>query len=226
MSAKPIINLPPVKITFIGDASVGKTSIVSRIVREDFSEHTSSTIGAAFSSIKYSLYRGGQERTYHVWDTAGQERYYSLIPLYLSGAQVIVIVYDITNRDSYTKVTSNWLPYIRKNLRLQDDEPMPMLYLIGNKIDLVDKMKKPRQVTIAEAAEFAKEHDMGFLEVSAKTGTNAKEVFRQIAIHVDNLLLQQAGTIQNERNTVNLDVDCNASRIGSCWGSVVSRIWW
>lgn len=214
-------NHPPVKITFVGDASVGKTSIVNRVVKNEFSDHTTSTIGAAFCTMRYSL--NGRERTYHVWDTAGQERYYSLIPLYLSGAQVIVIVYDITNRDSFDKILNNWLPYIRKNLRLREDEPMPMMYLLGNKLDLSGKH---RQVSVSEAESFAKEHDMGFLEVSAKTGDGAKEVFRQIAIHADNLLIQQAGALQSERNTVDISNQTANRANSSCWGSVVSRIWW
>jgi len=215
---------PPVKITFVGDACVGKTSIVNRVAKNEFSDHTMSTIGAAFCTLKYALH--GRERTYHIWDTAGQERYYSLIPLYLSGAQIIVIVYDITNRESFEKIASNWLPYIRRNLRLRDDEPMPMLYLLGNKLDL---MEKHRRVPAAEAESFAREHNMGFLEISAKTGEGAKEVFRHIALHADNLLIQQADALQNERaNTIDLSAQTTNDRSsdGSCWGSVVARLWW
>lgn len=199
----------PVKITFVGDSTVGKSSLVRRLRHNTFSPETnSSTIGAAFVAMRFpnvseatnvsnvSNVRKG--RMYHIWDTAGQERYGALIPLYISGAQVIVIVYDITNRDSYKRIEDYWFKYIRENLRLQEDDPLPMLYMLGNKLDLA---AKNRAVDTTEARRFADEHSMGFLEVSAKTGAGAIEVFQNIATHADNLIIRQGDALKLNRNT-------------------------
>jgi Ras-related protein Rab-5C len=214
---------PPVKITFVGDASVGKTSLVQRFSRNDFSETTSSTIGAAFVAMRFPVRKGDKGRLYHIWDTAGQERYSSLIPLYVSGARVIVVVYDITNHYSFQRIGEHWLKYIRQNLRLNDDEPLPMIYLLGNKKDLASK---ERSVTIYEAQTFAAAHDMGFLEVSAKTGEGAQEVFMNIANHADELVIRQADALKLSR--ADLERDEQASP-GCCSGAI-ARVdptgWW
>ena len=214
---------PPVKITFIGDSGVGKTSMVERFVRDSFSDRTSSTIGAAFVSMRFALHEHDPGRTYHIWDTAGQERYNALIPLYVSGAAVIVIVYDMTKRRTFERIAKHWIPFIRQNLRLQEDEELPMLYMLGNKTDLVEDGLSKRQVTKEEASEFAKQNDMGFHEVSAKTGFGAKEVFRKIAEYADDLAIRHADALKLARSTVFLEDDNDKSWVsgwastGCCW---------
>lgn len=211
---------PPVKITFVGDATVGKSSLVERFFRNTFSETTSSTIGAAFVAMRFSLNKNSKGRLYHIWDTAGQERFNSLIPLYVSGAQVIVVVYDMTNHYSFERIRDHWLPYIRKNLRLKDDEAMPMIYLLGNKKDLASKA---RSVAESDARSFAEQHDMGFLEVSAKTGEGATEVFRTIATHADNLIIRQADALKLSR--ADLEVEAGeGGYVSSCCTGAVSRV--
>jgi len=194
---------PPVKITFVGDSTVGKTSLVARFVQKTFSEKTQSTIGAAFVTMRYPDSDDG--RLYHIWDTAGQERFGSLIPLYTSGAQVIVIVYDMTNYKSYERVKTHWLPFIRQNLRLGDYEKTPMIYLLGNKCDLADS---ERLVTTREANQFAEDHEMGFIEISAKTGENTAKVFGDIAEHADNLVIRQADSLRLSRSQLQPNTSC------------------
>jgi len=214
----------PVKITFVGDAMVGKTSLVQRFTRDDFSETTCSTIGAAFVSMRFPSKAANGGRSYHIWDTAGQERYNSLIPLYVSGAQVIVVVYDITNRYSFERIGTHWLNYIRQNLRLKDEDSLPMIYLLGNKRDLA---KSKREVNEREAFDFAQHHDMGFLEVSAKTGEGAKEVFWNIAKHADDLVIRQADALKLSR----LDLESASEEpAGGCCSGAMARVtpsgWW
>lgn len=190
------VSEPPIKITFIGDAHVGKSSLVLRLTQERFSENTGSTIGAAFCTLRF------KSRLYHIWDTAGQERYGSLVPLYLSGAAIIVIVYDISSRVSFERLTEYWIPFIRRNLRLGEDEAMPMLYLLGNKSDLGNKL---RQVSKSEGEEFAKEHGMGFQESSAKTGDGSSTILTQISKHVEDLILTQADNVRLTRDEESID---------------------
>lgn len=211
---------PPVKITFIGDATVGKSSLVERFARNRFSENTSSTIGAAFVAMRFPDQLTG--RMYHMWDTAGQERFNSLIPLYVSGAQVIVAVYDVTKPYTFERIREHWLPYIRQNLRLKEDEAMPMIYLLGNKKDLA---AKNRSVAESEARAFAAEHNMGFLEVSAKTGEGSHEVFRNIARHADDLVIRQADALKLSRADLERS---EPGYINNCFGGITARVseWW
>jgi len=164
---------------------------VKRITTNTFVNTRESTIGAAFATIKH------KRRNYHIWDTAGQERFGSLIPLYISGATVIIIVYDITKIYSFERVDNYWIPFIRKNLRLDDDEPMPMLYLVGNKFDLSDTH---RSVLRGTAKLYADQNGMGFDEVSAKTGDGTSGVFQNIVNFADDRLIAQADQLRANRD--------------------------
>lgn len=217
MSKRVVSSEPPIKIAFIGESSVGKSSLVMRLRENRFTECTESTIGAAFCTIRYPIPSSStsseRPRHYHVWDTAGQERYSSLIPMYLSGASVIVMIYDITNRYSFERINQYWIPYMRNNLRMKDDETFPMLYLIGNKQDMVSK----RQVSQAEGEQIAAEHGMGFSEVSAKTGDGSPIIMEKISKHVDDLILRQAENIKHDRNSmVDLTAPSGFRYLGCC----------
>lgn len=92
------------KLVLLGDSAVGKSSLVLRFVRNSFSEHQESTIGAAF--LTQTLQVAGDGVKLEIWDTAGQERYHSLAPMYYRGAQAAVIVYDIS---SHVQTSCNWM---------------------------------------------------------------------------------------------------------------------
>jgi Ras-related protein Rab-6A len=106
-----------------------------------------------------------------LWDTAGQERFRSLIPSYIRDSSVAVVVYDITNRNSFMN-TSKWVDDVRTE-RGSD----VIIVLVGNKTDLNEK----RQVSIEEGEKKAKEFNVLFIETSAKAGYNVKALFRKIA---------------------------------------------
>eukprot|EP00027_Filamoeba_sp_ATCC50430_P013493 CAMPEP_0168570300 /NCGR_PEP_ID=MMETSP0413-20121227/16642_1 /TAXON_ID=136452 /ORGANISM="Filamoeba nolandi, Strain NC-AS-23-1" /LENGTH=161 /DNA_ID=CAMNT_0008602903 /DNA_START=222 /DNA_END=707 /DNA_ORIENTATION=+ len=106
-----------------------------------------------------------------LWDTAGQERFRSLIPSYIRDSSVAVVVYDITNRTSFLN-TAKWIDDVRTE-RGTD----VVMMLVGNKTDLADK----RQVSVEEGEARAKEHDIMFIETSAKAGFNIKALFRKVA---------------------------------------------
>lgn len=107
-----------------------------------------------------------------LWDTAGQERFRSLIPSYIRDSSVAVVVYDVTNRQTFVN-TQKWIDDVRAE-RGED----VIIVLVGNKTDLNEK----RQVTIEEGEAKSKEHKTLFIETSAKAGQNVKSLFRKIAL--------------------------------------------
>merc|ERR1712093_950078 len=157
------------KLVLLGDSAVGKSSLVLRFVRGQFFEYQESTIGAAFLTQNVSL--NDYTVKFEIWDTAGQERYHSLAPMYYRGAAAAVVVYDITNADSFARAKS-WV----KELQRQGS-PNIVIALAGNKCDLASK----RKVEAAEATEYAKDNGLFFMETSAKTALNVEELFKAIA---------------------------------------------
>ncbi|KAM9600338.1 ras-related protein Rab-41 isoform X7 [Haliaeetus albicilla] len=112
-----------------------------------------------------------QQVRLQLWDTAGQERFRSLIPSYIRDSTIAVVVYDITNLNSFQQ-TSKWIDDVRTE-RGSD----VIIMLVGNKTDLADK----RQITTEEGEQRAKELNVMFIETSAKTGYNVKQLFRRVA---------------------------------------------
>ncbi|KAK7796779.1 hypothetical protein U0070_003683 [Myodes glareolus] len=129
----------------------------------------SATIGIDF--LSKTMYLEDRTVRLQLWDTAGQERFRSLIPSYIRDSTVAVVVYDITNLNSFQQ-TSKWIDDVRTE-RGSD----VIIMLVGNKTDLADK----RQITIEEGEQRAKELSVMFIETSAKTGYNVKQLFRRVA---------------------------------------------
>ena len=149
------------KIVFLGDQSVGKTSLIHRFKYDQFEDNYNATIGIDF--ITQKMYVGDRVITLNLWDTAGQEKFKSLIPSYIKDSQAIIVTYDITNRDSFESV-EKWMSDAR-SLR---DEDQAMVVLAGNKAD----MDEQRQVSTEEAENFAAMRDIMFYEISALSGQN------------------------------------------------------
>uniref|UniRef100_A0A8C2FGE2 RAB41, member RAS oncogene family n=1 Tax=Cyprinus carpio TaxID=7962 RepID=A0A8C2FGE2_CYPCA len=154
------------KLVFLGEQSVGKTSLITRFMYDSFDNTYQATIGIDFLSKTMYL----EDRT--LWDTAGQERFRSLIPSYIRDSAAAVVVYDIANLNSFQQ-TSKWIDDVRTE-RGSD----VIIMLVGNKTDLADKS---RQITTEEGEQRAKELNVMFIETSAKTGYNVKQLFRRVA---------------------------------------------
>eukprot|EP00195_Chlamydomonas_chlamydogama_P012244 CAMPEP_0202901586 /NCGR_PEP_ID=MMETSP1392-20130828/14339_1 /ASSEMBLY_ACC=CAM_ASM_000868 /TAXON_ID=225041 /ORGANISM="Chlamydomonas chlamydogama, Strain SAG 11-48b" /LENGTH=285 /DNA_ID=CAMNT_0049588169 /DNA_START=216 /DNA_END=1074 /DNA_ORIENTATION=+ len=157
------------KLVFLGDQSVGKTSIITRFMYDKFDATYQATIGIDF--LSKTMYLEDRTVRLQLWDTAGQERFRSLIPSYIRDSSVAVVVYDVTNRQSFVN-TARWIQEVRTE-RGSD----VIIFLVGNKTDLVDK----RQVSIEEGDAKAREFSVNFIETSAKAGLNIKALFRKIA---------------------------------------------
>ncbi|EFJ50381.1 RabH/Rab6 [Volvox carteri f. nagariensis] len=169
MSAPAPSPLAKYKLVFLGDQSVGKTSIITRFMYDKFDNTYQATIGIDF--LSKTMYLEDRTVRLQLWDTAGQERFRSLIPSYIRDSSVAVVVYDITNRQSFLN-TARWIQEVRTE-RGND----VIIFLVGNKTDLIDK----RQVSIEEGDAKARELNVNFIETSAKAGLNIKALFRKIA---------------------------------------------
>ena len=160
--------IPHYKIIFLGDQYVGKSSILNRFYQDRFEPDYQATIGLDFHSKNVEI-KGTTIRLL-LYDTAGQEKFKSLIPMYIRDANIIIVVYDISNKDSFIH-TDHWVNET-KDLKRED----AIFVLVGNKIDLEEK----RAVSNKEASEFASEKGFLFHEVSAKTGDEIQELFNSI----------------------------------------------
>lgn len=158
------------KLVFLGDQSVGKTSIITRFMYDNFDRHYQATIGIDF--LSKTMYLEDRTVRLQLWDTAGQERFRSLIPSYIRDSSVAVVCYDVTNRASFLN-TSKWVEDVRAE-RGND----VVICLVGNKTDLGNDK---RQVSTEEGEEKASKDDLLFMECSAKAGYNVKSLFRKLA---------------------------------------------
>ena len=156
------------KILLIGNSSVGKSSLLLRFVDDAWSDIFVPTIGVDFKvrtlKINNSLIK------FQIWDTAGQERFKNITANYYRGAHGILVLYDITDVDSF-KNLNNWLMEIEKNAKSN-----VVKVLIGNKSDL----SSLRKVSVEEGEEFAEENGMKFIETSAKNRDNVLEAFEEL----------------------------------------------
>ncbi|KAI8150190.1 GTP-binding protein ryh1 [Fennellomyces sp. T-0311] len=157
------------KLVFLGEQSVGKTSLITRFMYDTFDNTYQATIGIDF--LSKTMYLEDRTVRLQLWDTAGQERFRSLIPSYIRDSSVAVVVYDISNRNSFVN-TEKWIDDVRAE---RGNEVI--IVLVGNKTDLNDK----RQVTLEEGEKKAKDYNVMFIETSAKAGHNVKTLFRRIA---------------------------------------------
>ena len=157
------------KLIVIGEAGAGKSCLLHYFIESKFRKNSSYTIGVEFGSKIVPL--SGKQVKLQIWDTAGQERYRAVTRSYYRGAVGALIVYDITQRESFDRIV-NWVADAR-TLAREDTA----ILLVGNKSDLKDK----RQISFLEASRFAQEHNLLFLECSALSGENVDEAFLKLA---------------------------------------------
>ncbi|KAJ2157143.1 ras GTPase [Coemansia sp. RSA 552] len=157
------------KLLLIGDSGVGKSCLLLRFADDTYTESYISTIGVDFKIRTIEL--DGKTVKLQIWDTAGQERFRTITSSYYRGAHGIIVVYDVTDSDTFSNV-KQWLQEIDRYA----SEGVNKL-LVGNKSDLEDK----RAVDFTEAQEFAKSLNISFLETSAKSATNVESAFLTMA---------------------------------------------
>lgn len=180
------------RLVFLGEQSVGKTSLLSRFMYDAFDAQYKATIGIDFMSK--TMYLPDRTVRLQLWDTAGQERFRTLIPSYIRDSNVAVVVYDITNQQSFQDA-SKWIDDVRA-----ERGDMVVIVLVGNKTDLNDK----REVSVEEGEQMAKDMGIIFIETSAKAGYNVKNLFKKVAMELPGLETT-ARKEQNELIDVSID---------------------
>ncbi|KAM0949600.1 putative small GTP-binding protein [Dioscorea sansibarensis] len=160
------------KILLIGDSGVGKSSLLLSFI-SDHVDNLPPTIGVDFQ-IKH-ITVAGKKLKLTIWDTAGQERFRTLTSSYYRGAQGIILVYDVTRRETFTNLSDIWAKEIALHCTNQDC----IKVLVGNKVDKADRM-----VTREEGAALAQECGCLFVECSAKTRVNVDKCFEELALKI------------------------------------------
>lgn len=167
------------KIVLLGEGRVGKTSIIVRFTRDEFHDREVSTIQAVHSDKKIMV--SGQSLQLSIWDTAGQERFHALGPIYYRDADGALLVYDITDAESFEKV-KKWVKELRKVVGNDI-----VLVIAGNKSDL----EKKRAVKEQEAIEYAESVGATHFQTSARANRGLDEVFRDLG---ERMLLRRKDT--------------------------------
>lgn len=160
---------PSHKVVILGDSRVGKTSILARQMLGYQPPTQSPTIGCHYSEIRVTV--DNTPVVLHVWDTAGQEMYRALVPVYLRGAQAALLVYDVTDRESF-KSLGHW-----RDILMDVVPTNTVVCVVGNKIDLADDAV----VDDDQARQFASHIGSKLFKVSAVTGHGLDELFDEVA---------------------------------------------
>ncbi|EGR28249.1 Ras family protein, putative [Ichthyophthirius multifiliis] len=156
------------KIVFLGDQSVGKTSIINRFIYDNFTGSEQPTVGIDF--ICKTIQLDNKTLRLQLWDTAGQERFKSLIPSYIRDSNAAIIVYDVTNQSSFNNL-SKWIEEVKEE-RGND----ALIFVLGNKSDLEDTKNQQEEFN-----QSLKQFNLSVQKVSAKSGNNIGNFFKQLA---------------------------------------------
>jgi len=184
---------------------VGKTALALSFVKGQFNENTQPTIGAAFLTKMITLDSNKSIRL-HIWDTAGQERFRTITSSYYRGAHGIIVVYDVTDNESFNNV-KQWLHEIDRYACENVNK-----LLVGNKSDLTTK----RVVSTEQGKEFADSLGIEFLETSAKTSTNVEQAFLTMASQIKARMKTQPTASGQQKPGVSLRTQSVNQKSGSC----------
>ncbi|CAL9229826.1 unnamed protein product [Arabidopsis halleri] len=164
------------KLVLIGDSGVGKSQILSRYARNEFSLDSKATIGVEFQTR--TLVIDHKSVKAQIWDTAGQERYRAVTSAYYRGAVGAMLVYDVTRRQTFDHIP-RWLEELRNNA-----DKNIVIILVGNKSDLEDQ----RAISMEDAKEFAEKEGLFFLETSALNAVNVESAFSTVLTEIFNFV--------------------------------------
>ncbi|KAL3839711.1 hypothetical protein ACJIZ3_024302 [Penstemon smallii] len=195
------------KILLIGDSAVGKSSLLVTFI-SNVVDDLSPTIGVDFKIKMFSV--GGKRLKLTIWDTAGQERFRTLTSSYYRGAQGIILVYDVTRRDTFANISDIWA----KELELYSTNQDCVKMLVGNKVD----RESERVVSREEGMALAEELGCLYLECSAKTRENVEKCFEELALKIMEVprLLEEGSTAAVKRNILKQHQEHQTTSDGAC----------
>ena len=159
---------PNIKVVLLGDSGVGKTCLITRYISETFEQNTASTNGASYASKNVNYDKLKKTITLDIWDTAGQEKYKALTKFFYKDAAIAILVYDITQKNSFESIKSYWYEQVKEN-----GEKTVVLGIVGNKSDLYEQEEVPEN----DAREFAQSIGAIFALTSAKMNTGVDALF-------------------------------------------------
>ncbi|KAG2729741.1 hypothetical protein I3843_01G258600 [Carya illinoinensis] len=195
------------KILLIGDSGVGKSSLLLSFI-SNLVHDLSPTIGVDFKVKLLTI--GGKRLKLTIWDTAGQERFGTLTSSYYRGSHGIILVYDVTRRETFTNVLDIWA----KEVQLYSTNHECIKILLGNKVD----RETERAVTREEGLALAQEHKWFFLECSAKTRENVQQCFKDLTLKVLEVpsLLGNGSAVVKRQILAQKKLDPRSSGTGGC----------
>ena len=179
------------KIVLVGDGGVGKTCLISRFITGHFESNPGSTNGASYASKTIDYPKLNKSLLLDIWDTAGQEKYRSLTKFFYKDALMVIMVYDITRRESYDNVKNYWYKEIQEN-----GEKNVVFGIAGNKSDLYEEEAVPEK----EAREFAQSVNAIFALTSAQNNSGVNQLFEDMGSRFLDPNFQQK--VQNEKKQV------------------------
>ncbi|GAA0160235.1 small GTPase [Lithospermum erythrorhizon] len=201
------------KVVLIGDSGVGKSNILSRFTRNEFSLESKSTIGVEFATK--TLQVEGKTVKAQIWDTAGQERYRAITSAYYRGAVGALLVYDITKRPTFENV-ERWLSELRNHA-----DSNIVIMLAGNKADL----NHLRGVRDHEAKSLAEKEGLSFLETSALEALNVEKAFQTILKDIYTIVsrkalaAQEAGVVPGQGTEIKIEENSGKVEKKACCSS-------
>lgn len=164
------------KIVVLGDAAVGKTSLINQYIERSFEEDYKPTLGANIIRKDVFVEEINASVRLIMWDLAGQEKYNVIRSMYFQGCVGALLVYDVTRHSTFETINSKWLKDFKKYVKKEGT-----YILIGNKIDLTDQ----RMVSTEDGINFAKKINASdYIETSAKSGENAEKAFENLVHQV------------------------------------------
>ncbi|XP_074591314.1 ras-related protein Rab11B-like isoform X2 [Curcuma longa] len=202
------------KVVLIGDSGVGKSNLLSRFTRNEFSLESKATIGVEFATRTIQVNEKVVKA--QIWDTAGQERYRAITSAYYRGAVGALVVYDITRNVTFDNI-ERWL----KELREHTDSSI-VIMLVGNKADV----RHLRAVNTEDATTFAGKENIFFMETSALESTNVEQAFIEVLNQIYQVVSKKAleaashSTSLPKGQTINMsNNDVSAIKGGGCCSS-------
>jgi small GTP-binding protein len=185
------------KVVMVGEPGVGKTSIISRYVLNQFSNVVISTTGASYATKIIELDKDNKIK-FQIWDTAGQERFRSLAKIFYQNAAAVVLVYDITVRDTFEKLKEYWIKEIK------DNAPSDIIIaLAGNKSDNYEF----EVVSLKEGQDLAKQIDAIYKSTSAMLSNVIEELFKSIALKFVNPTSSFFNSVPASKDDLKIYVD-------------------